>query len=85
VILLGNVRFHLKDEGKYVDLEGIYSQVAIGIENRVRCSMLGEGFNVKCSSGILSKELEAFVNALHLPAKLVLAILRGAPTRRLVP
>merc|ERR1712014_178576 len=40
--------------------------------------MVGEGFDVKCSGGLMSKELDAFAKVLETPAKPVLAILGGA-------
>merc|ERR1719158_2687231 len=40
--------------------------------------MVGEGFDVKCSGGLMSKELVAFGKVLDTPAKPVLAILGGA-------
>merc|ERR1712060_214551 len=41
-------------------------------------SMVGEGHEVKCSGGLMSKELDAFAKVLDEPAKPVLAILGGA-------
>merc|ERR1712186_154329 len=40
--------------------------------------MGGEGFDVKCSGGLMSKELDAFAKVLDNPARPVLAILGGA-------
>mmetsp|Transcript_39513 Transcript_39513/g.86312 ORF Transcript_39513/g.86312 Transcript_39513/m.86312 type:complete len:243 (+) Transcript_39513:1-729(+) len=40
--------------------------------------MVGEGFDIKCSGGLMSKELDAFAKVLDTPAKPVLAILGGA-------
>jgi phosphoglycerate kinase len=40
--------------------------------------MVGEGFDVKASGGLMSKELDAFAKVLDNPAKPVLAILGGA-------
>merc|ERR1719363_47097 len=40
--------------------------------------MMGEGFDMKCSGGLMSKELDAFAKVLDNPAKPVLAILGGA-------
>jgi phosphoglycerate kinase len=40
--------------------------------------MVGEGFDVKCAGGLMSKELNAFAKVLETPAKPVLAILGGA-------
>jgi len=39
---------------------------------------VGEGFDVKCSGALMSKELDAFAKVLETPAKPVLAILGGA-------
>merc|ERR1712232_894881 len=39
---------------------------------------VGEGFDVKCSGGLMSKELDAFAKVLDTPTKPVLAILGGA-------
>merc|ERR1719378_1650897 len=40
--------------------------------------MMGDGFDVKCSGFLMSKELAAFDKVLDTPAKPVLAILGGA-------
>merc|ERR1719161_1817957 len=40
--------------------------------------MMGDGYKVKCSGFLVSKELEAFAKVLDTPAKPVLAILGGA-------
>merc|ERR1712226_1192036 len=39
---------------------------------------VGEGFDVKCSGGLMSKELDAFAKVLETPVTPVLAILGGA-------
>merc|ERR1712226_1523952 len=39
---------------------------------------VGEGFDVKCSGGLMSKELDAFAKVLESPKRPVLAILGGA-------
>jgi len=59
-------------------LADIYCNDAFGTAHRAHSSMVGEGFDVKCSGGLMSKELEAFAKVLDEPAKLVLAILGGA-------
>merc|ERR1712048_909949 len=41
-------------------------------------SMVGEGFDIRCSGGLMSKELDAFSKVLDAPAQPVLAILGGA-------
>merc|ERR1719168_373202 len=40
--------------------------------------MVGEGFDVKATGGLMSQELDAFAKVLDAPAKPVLAILGGA-------
>merc|ERR1711985_217054 len=59
-------------------LADIYCNDAFGIAHRAHSSMVGEGFDVKCSGGLMSKELDAFAKVLETPAKPVLAILGGA-------
>merc|ERR1711972_707502 len=61
--------------GKLAD---IYCNDAFGTAHRAHSSMMGEGFDVKCSGGLMSKELDAFAKVLDTPAKPVLAILGGA-------
>merc|ERR1719330_2231444 len=56
----------------------IYCNDAFGTAHRAHSSMVGEGFDVKCSGGLMSKELDAFAKVLDSPAKPVLAILGGA-------
>merc|ERR1712083_455209 len=46
--------------------------------HRAHSSMVGEGFDIKASGGLMSKELDAFAKVLETPAKPVLAILGGA-------
>merc|ERR1712190_504888 len=97
---MGNLRFHVEEEGKGVDAAGnkikaekdavtalrasirkladIYCNDAFGTAHRAHSSMMGEGFDVKCSGGLMSKELDAFAKVLDTPAKPVLAILGGA-------
>merc|ERR1712151_1101234 len=41
-------------------------------------SMVGEGFDVKATGGLMAKELDAFAKVLTAPAKPVMAILGGA-------
>merc|ERR1712217_403187 len=59
-------------------LADIYCNDAFGTAHRAHSSMVGEGFEVKCSGGLMSKELDAFAKVLDTPAKPVLAILGGA-------
>merc|ERR1712228_755057 len=59
-------------------LADIYCNDAFGTAHRAHSSMLGEGYDVKCSGGLMSKELDAFAKVLDSPAKPVLAILGGA-------
>merc|ERR1712039_696194 len=56
----------------------IYCNDAFGTAHRAHSSMVGEGFEVKASGGLMSKELAAFSQVLDSPAKPVLAILGGA-------
>ena len=60
-------------------LADIYCNDAFGTAHRAHSSMVGEGFEVKCSGDLLGKELEAFAKVLDSPAKPVLAILGGEP------
>merc|ERR1712118_23769 len=59
-------------------LADIYCNDAFGTAHRAHSSMVGEGFDVKCSGGLMSKELDAFAKGLDTPATPVLAILGGA-------
>merc|ERR1711862_6465 len=59
-------------------LADIYCNDAFGTAHRGHSSMVGEGFDVKCSGGLMSKELDAFAKVLDSPVKPVLAILGGA-------
>ena len=59
-------------------LADIYCNDAFGTAHRAHSSMVGEGYEVKCSGGLMSKELDAFGKVLETPAKPVLAILGGA-------
>merc|ERR1712061_291897 len=59
-------------------LADIYCNDAFGTAHRAHSSMMGEGFDMKCSGGLMSKELDAFAKVLESPAKPVLAILGGA-------
>jgi len=56
----------------------IYCNDAFGTAHRGHSSMVGEGFDIRCSGGLMSKELDAFDKVLDSPAKPVLAILGGA-------
>merc|ERR1712207_32267 len=59
-------------------LADIYCNDAFGTAHRAHSSMVGEGFDVKCFWGLMSKELDAFAKVLDTPATPVLAILGGA-------
>merc|ERR1712176_788854 len=59
-------------------LADIYCNDAFGTAHRAHSSMLGEGFDIKASGALMSKELDAFAKVLDTPAKPVLAILGGA-------
>merc|ERR1711972_1026187 len=59
-------------------LADVYCNDAFGTAHRAHSSMVGEGYEVKCSGGLMSKELDAFAKVLETPAKPVLAILGGA-------
>merc|ERR1712203_34870 len=59
-------------------LSDVYCNDAFGTAHRAHSSMVGEGHDVKCSGGLMSKELDAFAKVLDNPAKPVLAILGGA-------
>merc|ERR1711988_1171763 len=56
----------------------IYVNDAFGTAHRAHSSMVGEGFDVKATGGLMSQELDAFAKVLNAPAKPVLAILGGA-------
>merc|ERR1711933_435312 len=57
---------------------GIYCNDAFGTAHRAHSSMVGEGFDVKCTGALMSKELDAFAKVLDAPVKPMLAILGGA-------
>lgn len=59
-------------------LADVYCNDAFGTAHRGHSSMVGEGYDIKCSGGLMSKELDAFAKVLDEPAKPVLAILGGA-------
>merc|ERR1712151_1031915 len=59
-------------------LADVYCNDAFGTAHRAHSSMVGEGFDIKCSGGLMSKELDAFAKVLDSPATPVLAILGGA-------
>merc|ERR1739845_298053 len=59
-------------------LADVFCSDAFGTAHRAHSSMVGEGFEVKCSGGLMAKELDAFAKVLDTPAKPVLAILGGA-------
>merc|ERR1711959_152971 len=59
-------------------LADVYVNDAFGTAHRGHSSMVGEGFDVKATGGLMTKELDAFAKVLDNPAKPVLAILGGA-------
>jgi len=59
-------------------LADIYCNYAFGTAHRAHSSMVGDGYEVKCSGALMSKELDAFAKVLDSPATPVLAILGGA-------
>merc|ERR1712115_722609 len=56
----------------------VYVNDAFGTAHRAYSSMVGEGFDIKATGGLMSQELDAFAKVLDAPAKPVLAILGGA-------
>merc|ERR1712134_58787 len=73
------------DEAKVTDfralirkLADIYVNDAFGTAHRGHSSMVGEGFDVKATGGLMARELDAFSKVLDNPAKPVMAILGGA-------
>merc|ERR1740138_1750347 len=56
----------------------IYCNDAFGTAHRAHSSMVGDGFEIKASGALMSKELDAFAKVLEAPVKPVLAILGGA-------
>merc|ERR1712227_411902 len=59
-------------------LADVYVNDAFGTAHRGHSSMVGEGFEIKATGGLMSQELDAFAKVLDAPAKPVLAILGGA-------
>jgi len=59
-------------------LADIFCSDAFGTAHRAHSSMMGDGFDVKCSGFLVAKELEAFGKVLETPATPVCAILGGA-------
>merc|ERR1740116_461569 len=59
-------------------LADIYVNDAFGTAHRAHSSMVGEGFDVKASGGLMNAELAAFAKVLDNPGTPVLAILGGA-------
>jgi phosphoglycerate kinase len=76
------VKAELADVEKFrqsiAKLGDVYCNDAFGTAHRGHSSMLGEGYDLKCSGGLMFKELDAFAKVLDNPAKPVLAILGGA-------
>lgn len=59
-------------------LADVFCSDAFGTAHRAHSSMMGDGYDVKCSGFLVAKELEAFGKVLDTPSKPVLAILGGA-------
>merc|ERR1712176_215860 len=59
-------------------LADVYVNDVFGTAHRGHSSMVGEGFDIKATGGLMSQELDAFAKFLVAPAKPVLAILGGA-------
>merc|ERR1719168_334664 len=59
-------------------LADIYVNDAFGTAHRAHSSMVGEGFDVKATGGLMNAELDAFAKVLDNPGTPVLAILGGA-------
>merc|ERR1712176_1026188 len=59
-------------------LADIYCNDAFGTAHRAHSSMVGEGYSVKCSGFLVSKELEAFAKVVDAPVRPLCAILGGA-------
>merc|ERR1712203_1253827 len=59
-------------------LADVYVNDAFGTAHRAHSSMVGEGFDIKATGGLMSQELDAFAKVLDEPAQPVLAILGGA-------
>merc|ERR1712176_165891 len=59
-------------------LADVYVNDAFGTAHRGHSSMVGEGFDVKATGGLMNAELAAFAKVLDNPGKPVLAILGGA-------
>lgn len=91
VILLENCRFYKEEEGKGAEkadiakfrgslakLADIFCSDAFGTAHRAHSSMMGDGYETKCSGFLVAKELDAFAKVLETPAKPVCAILGGA-------
>jgi phosphoglycerate kinase len=60
------------------NMADIYCNDAFGTAHRGHSSMVGDGFEIKASGALMSKELDAFAKVLDEPKKPVLAILGGA-------
>jgi len=59
-------------------LADIFCSDAFGTAHRAHSSMMGVGYDIKCSGFLVAKELSAFAKVLDTPAKPVAAILGGA-------
>ncbi|CAJ1446500.1 unnamed protein product [Effrenium voratum] len=59
-------------------LADIYCSDAFGTAHRAHSSMVGEGFDIKCSGFLLAKELDYFAKVVDAPERPVCGILGGA-------
>merc|ERR1712232_596669 len=59
-------------------LADIFCSDAFGTAHRDHSSMMGDGYKIKCSGFLMTKELDAFGKVLDNPARPLLAILGGA-------
>merc|ERR1719422_1094256 len=59
-------------------LADVFCSDAFGTAHRAHSSMMGVGYDVKCSGFLVAKELDAFAKVLDTPATPVAAILGGA-------
>jgi len=62
----------------FAKMADIYCSDAFGTAHRAHSSMVGDGFPVKCSGFLLSKELDYFAKVVDSPTKPVCGILGGA-------
>jgi len=62
----------------FAKMGDIYCSDAFGTAHRAHSSMVGDGFDVKCSGFLLAKELDYFAKVVDSPTKPVCGILGGA-------